>query len=587
VQGTLRYLYRGKEFGWNFYAVQPFERAGISARGVKERVEHGYVFTLFLKSLEDIELQEVSVELPIEVGSDDRVFVNGFQSWTESREYEQHERIPNLKWPSKMLLGPYGDYQFYRSPSRRGRFHGWTYSYVASEATITLFGSLSERNGYTLFEFDCPQKKLRVSRDCAGLHIKDEYVALQFACLSGSPDTVFDAYFQSYFEKKGRYPTIAEPLSGWTSWYNHFTNVSMDIVSANLEEFRKREIPIGLFQIDDGWQAAIGDWLTSNPKFPLGMAHVAKEVKALPGSVKPGLWLAPFICERKSKLWQEHRDWVLRDGRGKPVKAGYNPHWSGWFYALDFHNEEFREYLRRVFSTVFDDWGFELVKLDFLYAAALRPTPTKTRGQIMTEAMEFLRALCKDKLILGCGVPLGPAFGEVDYCRIGSDVGLQWDDWLLHYVGYRERVSTINSLSSTIGRRHLNGRAFVNDPDVFILRTPHQGMTFDQRMTLFRLNLALGGMALTSDNPGEYTESELSVYLSSFPFEKKVVRGVEKHGGAYLVRYESGGVEKALIVNLSTRPQTLIAQAGTVSGAGADGRFTLRPFESRELTPEH
>ncbi|MGE5579586.1 MAG: glycoside hydrolase family 36 protein [Bacillota bacterium] len=583
MQGTLRYLYRGKEFGWDFYAVQPFERLGVSVRGIKERVEHGYLFTLLLRPLEDIELLEVSVELPIDIGPDDRVFVNGFQSWTESREYEQHERIPNLKWPAKALLGPYGDYCLRRSRSKRGRFHGWTYSYIASEATITLFGSLSERNGYTLFEYDCLQKKLRVSRDCAGLHTKDEYTALQFACLSGSPDAVFDAYFQACFEQKGRSPAPAEPLAGWTSWYNHFTNVSMDIVSANLEEFRRHEIPIGLFQIDDGWQAAVGDWLTVNSKFPLGMAAVAQEVKVLPGSVKPGLWLAPFVCEKKSELWKAHRDWVLRDKRGKPVKAGYNPHWSGWFYALDFHNEEFREYLRRVFSTIFEDWGFELVKLDFLYAAALMPTPTKTRGQIMTEAMEFLRSLCKDKLILGCGVPLGPAFGEVEYCRISSDVGLQWDDWLLRYVGYRERESTINALTSTIGRRHLNGRAFVNDPDVFILRTPRQTMTVDQRMTLFRLNLALGGMALTSDNPGEYTESELSTYLSSFPFEKKVVRGVEKHGGAYLVRYESRGEEKALVANLSRRPQTLIAQASTVSGTGADGRFTLRPYESREL----
>ncbi len=30
------------------------------------------------------------------------------------------------------------------------------------------------------------------------------------------------------------------------------------------------------------------------------------------------------------------------------------------------------------------------------------------------------------KIILGCGVPLMPAFGKVDFCRIGADVDLEW-----------------------------------------------------------------------------------------------------------------------------------------------------------------
>jgi len=197
----------------------------------------------------------------------------------------------------------------------------------------------------------------------------------------------------------------------------------------------------------------------------------------------------------------------------------------------------------------------------------------------MTEAMEFLRELCGERLILGCGVPLGPAFGQVDYCRIGNDVGLQWEDSFLRFLGYRERASTLNCITSTIARRHLNGRAFLNDPDVFILRTPHQEMTRDQRMTLFRVNLALGALAMTSDDLAEYTEDELTAYLSMFPLEKKTLRAVERHEGAYLVRYDVGEEHRVLIANLSSSPQTLLA----VGGAGTDGRFTLKPFESREV----
>ena len=87
-----------------------------------------------------------------------------------------------------------------------------------------------------------------------------------------------------------------------------------------------------------------------------------------------------------------------------------------------------------------DVWGFDLVKLDFLYAVCMLPTEYKTRGQIMCEAMDFLREVIGDKLILGCGVPLGPAFGKVDYCRIGPDVGLNWDGAPKEKLLHRERV---------------------------------------------------------------------------------------------------------------------------------------------------
>jgi alpha-galactosidase len=141
--------------------------------------------------------------------------------------------------------------------------------------------------------------------------------------------------------------------------------------------------------------------------------------------------------------------------------------------------------------------------------------------------MEFLRELAQDKIILGCGVPLGPAFGLVDYCRIGSDVALKWEDKLLGGLKYRERVSTINSLTSTIGRRHLNGNVFYNDPDVFILREKNNKLTKNQRNTLFILNLIFGGLVFTSDNIDEYSEEEMKQYLYLFPIREKSIEKVE------------------------------------------------------------
>ncbi len=96
-------------------------------------------------------------------------------------------------------------------------------------------------------------------------------------------------------------------------------------------------------------------------------------------------------------------------------------------------------------------------------------------------------------------MPLGPAMGKVDYCRIGSDVAPFWEYRLLKFINVRERISTINSLSNTIGRARLDGYAFRNDPDVFILRDGKIGVNRNklsghQRFTLFFVNHLLGGL---------------------------------------------------------------------------------------------
>ena len=149
---------------------------------------------------------------------------------------------------------------------------------------------------------------------------------------------------------------------------------------------------------------------------------------------------------------------------------------------------EVRAYLKKVFARVLDEWGFDLVKLDFLYAAAPHGSASETRAGRMRRAMAFLRELCGDKLILGCGVPLMPAFGLVDYCRVGCDMTLDWDNNLVMRRTNRERPSTRLSIADTIFRRELSGRAFLSDPDVFFLRDDNIKLTEEQKQTLATVN---------------------------------------------------------------------------------------------------
>ena len=131
----------------------------------------------------------------------------------------------------------------------------------------------------------------------------------------------------------------------------------------------------------------------------------------------------------------------------------------------------------------------------------------------MCEAMDFLRECVGDKLILGCGVPLMPAFGKVEYCRIGADMDLQWDR---QTFTHREFVSTKNTLGNSIFRRQLDGRAFLNDPDVFLLRDNNMKCSFEQRKIMATVNKLFGSVLFTSDNVGDYREEQLSELLKVF-----------------------------------------------------------------------
>ncbi len=474
------------------------EAAALTAALAEE--EDG-TLRLMLTPHEPVELVSAKVELPFHFRDSDALFLNGYQSWTDSEELSTLSVMTGLLQApraaqERFVLRAYGDYDFENYSARPGELHGFTYAYVRRGSEYQLFGSLSERAGFTAIRFFARQNRIELARDCAGRVITEPFAALEVAQLRGTEHDVFDLWFA----KQNIAPPTAKPITGYTSWYNFYQDISEEKILKNLDAVAKAPVHFDVFQIDDGFQTHVGDWLSiDSKKFPNGIKCIADRVRAL--GMTPGLWLAPFACEYGSEMAAQHPDWLLRDEKGEPIRGGIN--WDG-FWVWDFYNPEAREYIRKCLQTAVRDWGFGLLKLDFLYAVCLKPTAERTRGQIMCEAMDFLREATEGALLIGCGVPLGAAFGKVDYCRIGCDVGLDYNDKLYMRLAHRERVSTRNSMRNTVFRRQLSGRAFWNDPDVFLLRHDNISLTWEQRETLATVNAQFGGVLFTSDDVSNY-----------------------------------------------------------------------------------
>ena len=165
----------------------------------------------------------------------------------------------------------------------------------------------------------------------------------------------------------------------------------------------------------------------------------------------------------------------------------------------------------------------------------------------MTRALELLRRLCGDKLILGCGVPVMPAFGLVDYCRISCDVGLDWNNNFIVRNANRETVSTYRAILNSIFRRQLNGRAYLSDPDVFFLREDNIKLTPEQKYKLATVNSLFGGMLLCSDNMGQYTGEARALYAQLL--KNRDAKNIRVSTGSGLtVSYDTGGTEEILTI---------------------------------------
>lgn len=541
----IEYAKKGKYFSETIDARDVVEGFSCADFDVKDFGKDDEVKIVFRQN-DKIELTLAELIYDHYFENKERFFANGFQSWTTSREYKRGDVQYGLRTLSKLPVartfsGASGDYAF--CEYGKDLYHSFTYAYFRIDDKVELIGSLNERTGYTVLYADMRENVFAVKKDVEGLCLKGDYELFHVVRTQGTYDEAFDKYFALYPAKHtGR----VSHLAGYTSWYNYYQNINEEIILRDLEGLERAGDSANIFQIDDGYETKVGDWDIDAAKFPNGLKPIVDKIHEK--GLKAGLWLAPFAVQFGANLVKEHPDWFIRNKHGRKVISGIA--WGG-FYAIDFEKEEVRAYIRALFDRFFDEWGFDMVKLDFLYSAAIQPRNGKTRGQLMCEAMDFLRECCRDKIILGCGVPLAPAFGVVDACRISCDVENTFKEKFYVKVTNQEIISAKMAMVNSVYRRHLNGRIWANDPDVFFLRDggmKKAGYTMEQKRLLARVNHMFGDVLFVSDDVGEYDDEKMSILLDAYkPFDGKVICAENIAPEIIKVTYEQGGEKKMLV----------------------------------------
>ncbi len=332
--------------------------------------------------------------------------------------------------------------------------------------------------------------------------------------------------------------------TGWCSWYCFGPRVTAQNVLNNLDAISKNIPVLKYIQIDDGYQRAMGDWLETGQAFGGDIVTILKEIRKR--GFEPAIWVAPFIAEESSHIFQQHPDWFIRGADGKPLPSNQVT-FGGWrhgpWYALDGTHPEVQKHFEEVFGVMRHDWGCTYFKLDANFWGAMHGgafhDPKATRIEAYRRGMEAIRRGAGESYLLGCNHPIWPSFGLIDGSRSSGDIKRQWS------VFARDARQTFN-------RNWQNGHLWWNDPDAVLLTGELPEDEFQFHATAI---YASGGAVLSGDDLTKISAPRLAMLRKLLPptgvaaefQDERLQVGVTKVANGVMVSF----------FNWEDKPQTL------------------------------
>lgn len=385
-----------------------------------------------------------------------RVYAEGWQSWSQTGALPATTPPPPVTSPESLVI----DCQYGRA-APPGTFQGAGLLAVdpADGGPVTVFGARDPGGRVPVIRAVLRGRDLVVSADAPVTVTRDG---------PGPLPCALGRWADDFATRIGLGPGSGWALRQippvWCSWYQYYSAATEADILANLAAMDALRIPVGVVQIDDGYEACPGDWLIPTGRYP-GLPGLIGQIRDT--GRRAGLWIAPWLAGRSSELLATHPDWVVRDPETtEPVYAGTVCRDS--CTALDITHPGAAEYLRDVLTTV-RGWGVDYFKIDFCYAGCCEGAryADMTGVEAYRLGLRLIRdAIGPETLLVGCGAPILPSAGFVDAMRVGPDIAADYEP----PGGHPTMPSQRNAARNVIARAWQHGRFWVNDPDCLMLR---------------------------------------------------------------------------------------------------------------------
>ena len=461
-----------------------------------------------------------------------RFFKVGWHGWDYTGLRYRNDRN-SVTWMEHLTSLSYSN-PVTAKPHSRGEFwsEGWAILVGEDSSMVAGFASTAHQFGQVYACTRPDEESLMLITQMDGIRLdpgessESEWGYLQFVPMP-NPEPEADFIEAVARQMNARVPA-SPPSPMWTHWYHFYHDISEQLFLQNLEVLadKHESVPYQVVELDDGYQSAWGDWTSTNAKFPHGLHWLADEIRAK--HLTPGLWLAPFVAQRKSRVATDHPDWLVKDQHGKPANAGFV--YNMFIQALDLTHPAVIEHLIKLMDTVAHQWGYGMLKVDFINAAALpgrRYAPRLTRAEALRLGLEAIRQGAGEKtFLLTSGCPFGPAIGVLDAMRISPDTAPSWEPyfhwlpWVSPLVKKNPSMPSLrNALRNTLNMSSLHKRWWWNDPDCLLVRdsqirlkgspdSPH--LTESEVQSAVTLVGLSGGMLISSDDMSKVKPERLS-----------------------------------------------------------------------------
>jgi alpha-galactosidase len=466
--------------------------------------------------------------------------LGGWQSWNPAFEVEPGKKQPSLKNKAIRQWNTWLTFPSSKFEYSKNIVLAQFITYLRCEEEYLIFASLNNLNQkLPPVQFVINRKENTVTVELADKdkEWKKGDLMAQIEVIKAS--SYFDAreklekifgssnkespFFSPRFEQIS---FLGKNALGWESWYNHYEKINEKLITDDLMALKDTQNLIKVlnksdyfdkpvFQIDDGYQIALGDWEWNKKLFPSGPEKITQMISD-EGYI-PGLWIAPFIVDLRSKLAADHPHWLLRNKKGNLVPAGMNPRWgaNSTFYCLDLSQNEVLEHLDKLIDKAINTWGFRYLKLDFLYAGMLEGVHKKAcpSYQAFNNAIQVLtKRVFNNKgenvAYLGCGNPMELSYNNLPLSRIGCDTLQHWESKLMKFIGWNGRTSAYLNLKDTLGRALWNKIIFANDPDVIFIRKENCTLTYAEKLLIATVNILFGSQIMYADDPATCNSKE-------------------------------------------------------------------------------
>jgi alpha-galactosidase len=475
-------------------------------------------------------------------------------------------------------LGNYADAKHYRLPVPEGAraFYGMM-TLAGPDGRNFLWAFTSCRR--FIGQFYLRGSSLQVVIDAEGREIRpgEVWELEEFVFRSGPDREQLLAELATRLVHNHPPRRVASPPTGWCSWYCFGPRVTAQQVLENLDFIAKNTPGLKYIQIDDGYQPAMGDWLETGAAFGGNVQGVLKQIRKR--NFEPAIWVAPFVAEEKSHIFERHPDWFVKDSDGKPLRSDLVT-FGGWrrgpWYVLDGTHPKVQEHFENLFRTMRREWGCTYFKFDANFWGAIHGghfnDPRATRIEAYRRGMEAILRGTGDSFVLGCNHPIWPSLGLIHGSRSSNDIKRSWD-----------RFAT--TARQNLQRNWQNGRLWWNDPDAVVLTG---NLTEDEFQFHATAIFASGGMILSGDDLTKISQQKLAMLRKLQPptgvaarFENDALR---------IGRIRLPGREMICLFNWDDTPQKVSfrpIRTSTVTDFWSGENLGRKPEFTVEAMPPH